>query len=100
MFNPTVSISKEMIYYIDMRNTHTVCEVHAITDALKQSEHCAIGLGRFKILEGGQGLEDWGGEGARGGPNSQQAYDVVTMSCVHKVFNKSVPNNYISHLKI
>ena len=35
-----------------------------------------IGVGRFRIL-GGQGLEFWGGQG---GPNSQQAHDVVTTS--------------------
>ena len=39
-----------------------------------------IGVGRFRIL-GGQGLEFWGGGGgAKGGPNSQQAHDVVTTS--------------------
>ena len=37
----------------------------------------SIGVGRFRIL-GGQGLEFWGG--AKGGPNSQQAHDVVTTS--------------------
>ena len=26
--------------------------------------------------------------------------DVILTSCAHKIFNKSVPNNYISHLKI
>ena len=39
-----------------------------------------IGIGRFRILGGGgggQGLEYWGGQG---GPNSQQAHDVVTTS--------------------
>ena len=67
-----------------------------------------VGVGRFRVLGGeGQGLEYWGGQG---GPNSQQAHDVITMSMrhndvismsyAHKVFNKSVPNNYISHLKI
>ena len=34
-----------------------------------------IGVGRFRILGGGQGLEYWGG-----GPNSQQAHDVVMTS--------------------
>ena len=44
-----------------------------------------MGVGRFRILVGGggggQGLEYWG---AKGGPNSQQAHDVVTtsMRCV------------------
>ena len=36
-----------------------------------------IGVGRFRIL-GGQGLEFGGG--GQGGPNSQQAHDVVTTS--------------------
>ena len=35
------------------------------------------GVGRFRIL-GGQALEYWGG--AKGGPNSQQAHDVVMTS--------------------
>ena len=30
--------------------------------------------------EGGQGLRYWGGGGARRGPNSQHAHDVVTTS--------------------
>ena len=40
-----------------------------------------IGVGRFKEYwgGGGQGLEFWGG-GQGGGPNSQQAHDVVTTS--------------------
>ena len=38
-----------------------------------------IGVGRFRILGGGQGLEFWGGGGQRR-PNSQQAHDVVTTS--------------------
>ena len=51
--------------------------------------------------EGGQSLEYWRGGGGQGGHNSQQAHDdVVSTSCGHKVFNKSMPNNYISHLKI
>ena len=70
-----------------------------------------IGVGRFRILGGGKWarLRILGG-GAQGQPNSQQEHDVVTtsmrrndvasMSCAQKVFNKSVPNNYISHLKI
>ena len=41
-----------------------------------------------------------GWQGGGGGANSQQAHEVVKTSCAHKVFNKSVPNNYISHLKI
>ena len=55
----------------------------------------------------------WGG-GQGGGANSQQAHDVVTTSMRRndvastsfrrrvptRFFNKSVPNIYISHLKI
>ena len=59
-----------------------------------------IGVGRSRILRG-QGLEYWGvGGGAREGEKSQQAHDVISTSCAHKVFNKSMPNNYISRLKI
>ena len=36
-----------------------------------------IGIGRFRIFWGGQGLEYWGGQG---GPNSQQAHDVALKS--------------------
>ena len=51
----------------------------------------AICVGRFRIFGGGgQGLEYWG---AKGG-------NFVSTSCANKAFNKSVPNNYISHLKI
>ena len=42
-----------------------------------------IGVGRFRILGGGEGgarFRIWGGGGARGGLNSQQAHDVVTTS--------------------
>ena len=44
-----------------------------------------IGVGRFRILGGGQGLEYWGGGGGGEGggvkgPNSQQAHDVVLTS--------------------
>ena len=37
-----------------------------------------VGVGRFRILGGGQGLEYWGG--GQVGPNSQQAHDVVLTS--------------------
>ena len=40
-------------------------------------KHFSIGVGWFRMLGGGQGLEYWGGQG---GPNSQQAHDVVTTS--------------------
>ena len=64
------------------------------------------GGARFRILGGrGQGLEYWGG--AMGGQipsrhmtSSRRRCDVILTSCAHKVFHKSVPNNYISHLKI
>ena len=46
-------------------HTHTPTQAHT------------IGVGRLRIL-GGQGLEYWGG--GKGGPNSQQAHDVVTTS--------------------
>ena len=76
-----------------------------------------IGVGRFRILWGpkfrilgGARLRILGGGGGQGGPNSQQAHDVVltsmrrndvaSTSCAHQVFNKSVPNYYISHRKI
>ena len=36
-----------------------------------------IGVGRFRILVGRQGLKYWGDQG---GPNSQQAHDIVTTS--------------------
>ena len=42
-----------------------------------------IGVGRYRIWGvggGGQCLEYWGEGGGKGGPNSQQAHDVVTMS--------------------
>ena len=41
------------------------------------SLHCLlIGVGRFRLL-GGQGIKYWG---AKGGPNSQQAHDVILTS--------------------
>ena len=65
---------------------------------LTRFECLNIGVGRFRILGGGQGLEYWGGGGTRWG--QIPSIDVISTSCAHKVFNKSVPNNYISHLKI
>ena len=71
---------------------------NAVVSTLMRSHHVAstllrshfyvvyplIGVGRFRILGGCQGLEYWGGGGggggASGGPNSQQAHDVVTTS--------------------
>ena len=76
------------------------------------SSSCGIGVGRFRILPGGGGARFRILAGA--GANSQQAHDVVTMSMRRndvastsfrrhvpaRFCNKSVPNNYISHLKI
>ena len=55
-----------------------------------------IGVGRFRIL-GGQGLEYWGGQG---GPNSQQAHDVVMTSMrrndvASTSFRRHVPNRFL-----
>ena len=57
---------------------------------------CTIGVGRFRIL-GGQGLEFWG---AKGGPNSQQAHDVVTTpmrrnDVASTSFRRRVPNRFL-----
>ena len=58
---------------------------------------CIIGVGRFRIL-GGQGLEYWGGKG--GGPNSQQAHDVVMTSMrrndvASTSFRRHVPTRFL-----
>ena len=68
-----------------------------------------IGVGRFRIF-GGPSLDIGGWGGGKGGQNSQQPHDVVTTSMRRNdvastsfrrhVFNKSVPNKYISQLKI
>ena len=66
-----------------------------------------IGVGRFRIL-GGQGLEYWGkGEFPAGtwrrndvDATYRRHIDVISTSCAQLVFNKSVQNNYISHLII
>ena len=55
-----------------------------------------IGVGRFRIL-GGQGLEYWG---AKGGPNSQQAHDVVMTSMrrndvASTSFRRHVPKRFL-----
>ena len=49
-----------------------------------------IGVGRFRILGGGQGLEYWGGGGGKGGSNSQQAHYVVLTS-----FRRHVPTRFL-----
>ena len=59
--------------------------------------HRLIGVGRFRIL-GGQGLEYWGG--GKGGPNSQQAHDVVMTSMrrndvASTSFRRHVPNRFL-----
>ena len=58
-----------------------------------------IGIGRFRIFGGGggQGLEYWGGQG---GPNSQQAHDVVTTSMrrndvASTSFRRHVPTRFL-----
>ena len=56
-----------------------------------------IGVGRFRILGGGQGLEYWG---AKGGPNSQQAHDVVMTSMrrndvASTSFRRHVPTRFL-----
>ena len=62
-----------------------------------------IGVGRFRILGGGgggrQGLEYWG---AKGGPNSQQAYDVVMTSMrrndvTSTSFRRHVPIRFLTN---
>ena len=61
-----------------------------------------IGVGRFRILGGGggggQGLEYWRGQG--GGPNSQQALDVVMTSMrrndvASKALRRHVPSRFL-----
>ena len=56
-------------------------------------------VGRFRIL-GGQGLEYWGGGGGQGGPNSQQAHDVVMTSMrrnnvASTSFRRHVPTRFL-----
>ena len=57
-----------------------------------------IGVGRFRILGGGQGLEYWG---AKGGPNSQQAHDVLMKSMrrndvASTSFRRYVPTRFLT----
>ena len=56
-----------------------------------------IGVGRFRILGGGQDLEYWGGQR---GPNFQQAHDVVMMSMrrndvASTSFRRYVPTRFL-----
>ena len=49
---------------------------------------------------GGQGLEYWGGGARGGGPNSQQAHDIVTMSMrrndvASTSFRRHVPTRFL-----
>ena len=65
---------------------------------LSQTVCLYIGVGRFRIL-GGQGLEFWGAKGG-GGPNSQQAHDVVTTSMrrndvASTSFRRRVPTRFL-----
>ena len=57
-----------------------------------------IGVGRLRILGGGQGLEYWGGD--QGGPNSQQAHYVGLTSMRRKdvastSFRRHVPTRFL-----
>ena len=57
----------------------------------------AIGVGRFRILEGGKGLKYWG---AKVRPNSQKAHDVVTTSMrrndvASTSFRRYVPTRFL-----
>ena len=61
-----------------------------------RSQFFYIGVGRFRKL-GGQGLEYWG---AKGGPNSQQAHDVVLTSMrrndvASTSFRRHVPTRFL-----
>ena len=61
-----------------------------------------IGVGRLSILGGGQGLEYWGGPKG-GGPNSQQAHDVVLTSMrrtdvASTSFRRHVPTRFLINL--
>ena len=50
----------------------------------------------MRILGGGGGAR----RGAKFPAGTRRRTDVISTSCAHWVFNKSVPNYYISHLKI
>ena len=68
-----------MMYYVNHTKGHSIFTTKSYDLKIFNSN---IGVGRFRILGGGQGLEYWGGArgGARGGANSQQAHDVVMTS--------------------
>ena len=54
---------------------------------------------KVKNIGGGQGLEYWGG--AKGGPNSQQAHDVVALTSMRRndvastSFRRHVPTRFL-----
>ena len=65
-----------------------------------RADGLSIGVGRFRIL-GGLRFRIWGGGGA-GGPNSQQAHDVVTTSMRRKdvastSFRRRVPTRFLTN---
>ena len=58
-----------------------------------------IGVGRFRILGAGDKVKNIGG-GGKGGPNSQQAHDVVMTSMrrndvASTSFRRHVPNRFL-----
>ena len=60
----------------------------------------SIGVGRFRILGGGKVYNIGGGGGAKGGPNSQQAHDIVMTSMrrndvASTSFRRHVPNRFL-----
>ena len=60
---------------------------------------------KFQNIGGGVRFRILGGGGGKGGQipsrhvTSSRRTDVASTSCARKVFNKSVPSNYIFHLK-
>ena len=79
-----------------------------VITSIRESFNVCIGVGRFRILVGGEfRILGGGGGGGAKGPNPQQAHDVVLTSmrrhCHFDVIcpsYKSEPYNYISYLKI
>ena len=76
------------MFYFEIQNRTNNAQDHIHT--------YVIGVGRFRKLGGGQGLEYWG---AKGGPNSQQAHDVVMTSMRHNdvastSFRRHVPTRF------
>ena len=58
-----------------------------------------IGVGRFRILGGRGKVQNIGGGGGQGGPNSQQAHDVVMTSMRRDVastsFRRHMPTRFL-----